>query len=1030
MLTCSDCGHENPDGAKFCMECATPLGVPGDRAQRKVVTALFCDLVGSTSLGEALDPEALQRVLGRYFAAMREAIELHGGTVEKFIGDAVVGIFGVPIAHEDDAVRAGRAALDMLGSLSPLNEGIADLGIVLRVRIGIESGEVVADASSPAGTIGGDAFNTAARLQADAPLDGVLIGDGAIRLLEGWAELEEISLLQVKGKASPVRAAVLRSIAGSRARRRRTAFVGRARQLRSLRQVFDDAAEDHACALVTVFGPPGIGKSRLADEFVKSLADDAFVLVAKTPAYGDGVTFAPLVELIRGASGVANGDDRDVIDGLSKRVKGRADGSAIVERLAAVLGVADASAVGDTSWALRRLIECLSVERPVAIVLEDVHWAAEAFLDVVDDVAGNIRGPVLLVCLARPELLEQRPTWGGGKTRAMSITLDPLFAEDAEMLAQDLLGAVESATVARVAAAAEGNPLYLEQIAASISESGDAPEDEIHAPPTIQALLASRLDRLSATESDVIAVAAVEGRRFRRGTIADVVAMPAADLEASLATLDRRGFVSAEDETGSTWRFTHSLVWEAAYRRIPKERRAGLHAAFASSMVDPRHAEPDEIVGLHLERAAGLRRELGLYGAETDRLARDAGGRFAAAGARAYAQLDLGSSAEFFGRAVDLLPDDDPTRLALLPDLAITLMETGKRDEARVLLATALRHADDEGSEVDKLRVRIQTLSLHVYDASTYPQVVRAADETRGIIERLETLGDGVGLAQAWVLVEYLAWVLGDMRGIEAASLRAFRYAEAAGRPREQIQAGGDVASYLAMGELDVREIEAFARPLVEDPDPILRMSAHAGMAVASALRGDMTTFRQHERERQAVADTRGLEYGWGAANLCVAEALMAIGDVAQAGVLLTSAVDVWTRLGDIWNISTTGWQRLAALQDTDEAEATLALADELATVPVLDRHARVWRSIALSKSASTRGRGADAERHARDAVAEVSPSGLLLTAALASERLGVLVAAGAGSDESEVHLLQARDLFDRKGCVAGVARVAALLGR
>ena len=1011
------------------MSCATPLAPAGDHAQRKVVTALFCDLVGSTALGEALDPEMLQRVLGRYYGAMREAIERHGGSVEKFIGDAVVGIFGVPIAHEDDAVRAGRAALDMVAALPPLNEGVADLAIALHIRIGIESGEVVADASSPAGTIAGDAFNTAARLQAEAPINGVLMGEGAVRLLEGWAELDDVPPLQVKGKASPVRAAVLRSIAVSRALGTGTVFVGRARQLRSLRRAFDDAAEDRACALVTVFGPPGIGKSRLVDEFVQTLSNDAQVLLAKTPAYGDGVTFAPLVELIRAASGAPSSEDGDVVAGLLERVQGRPDGQAIVERLSAVLGIADASAVGDTSWAVRRLIECLSLERPVAIVLEDVHWAADALLDVIDDIAGTARGSILLLCVARPELLEQRPTWGGGKSRAMSIMLAPLPNADAATLAQGLLGDARADTVARVAAAAEGNPLYLEQIAASISESGDVPDAEIHAPPTIQALLASRLDRLNAVESAVISVAAVEGRRFHLGTIASLGTTSTDSLEAALAILDRRGFVAPEDETGSGWRFTHPLVWEAAYRRIPKERRAELHASLASSMTDPEHVERDEIVGLHLERAAALRRELGLGGAETDRLARDAGARLAFAGARAYAQMDLGSSVELFGRAVDLLPGDDPARLSLLPDLAVTLMETGRRDEARELLATASRRADDAGSEVDRLRVRIQTLSLHVYDQSPYAEIELAQDEARLIIERLETLGDRVGLAQAWVLIEYLSWALGDMHDIEDASLRAFRYAEAAGRPREQIQAGGDVGTYLAIGELDVAEIEAFARPLVEDPDPILRVSGHAGMSIAAALRGEMNSLQQHEVERRSVADTRGLEYNLVATNLGVAEALMAIGDFVQAGILLTAGVDAAARLGDIWAQSTHAWQRLATVQDTDEAEVALTLADEIATVPAFDRHTRVWRSISLSKTTSARGRDAESVRHARDAVAEARGSGLWLTWALASERLGMLVGDDGQGEEAEGHLREAFNLFERKGCIAGVERIASILG-
>jgi class 3 adenylate cyclase len=522
VLTCFSCGHENPLEQKFCGECGARLVAPGE-IRRRLITALFCDLVGSTELGERLDAELLRKVLDRYFHAMRAAIQHHGGTVEKFIGDAVVGAFGVPEAHEDDALRAVRAALEMREAAAELDGEIDDPDIRILVRIAIDCGEAFADeAAATEGRIAADVFNTAARLEAAAEPGDVLVSAAAERMLRGRVDLARLGPIELKGKAEPVHAQRVLSVRPAPARVE-TPLVGRDRHLTVLRLALEDAIEDHACVLVTVLAPPGVGKSRLAAAFADAVRERATVLVGQTPSYGDGVTFAPLVEVLSQAAGQASGEAEGVSAALRERLAAQPDGPAVGDRLAQILGVGEALA-SDASWAVRRLLEVLASERPLVVVLEDVHWAETPMLDLADAVVERVHGPVLFLCLARPELLEQRPTWAAGKPRAITTTLPPLTPEDARLVAEHLLGPQAPILVVdRVCDTAEGNPLYLEQLSAMLADqgllangrwvgSGDA---DVEIPVTLQALLAARLDRLDPVPRLILERASVEGRRFR-----------------------------------------------------------------------------------------------------------------------------------------------------------------------------------------------------------------------------------------------------------------------------------------------------------------------------------------------------------------------------------------------------------------------------------------------------------------------------------------------------------------------------------
>jgi class 3 adenylate cyclase len=872
MRSCPNCGTANSETAKFCQECAEALSAPTE-ARRRLVTAVFCDLVGSTELAERLDAEVLRKLLDRYFDAMRAAIERHGGTVEKFIGDAVVGAFGVPTAHEDDALRAVRAALEMRDAAAELDAEIADPDVRIRVRIGIDSGEALADeASARHGRIAGDVFNTAARLQGAADPGSIIVSGTAETMLRGQVELEAIGALDLKGKGLPVHAFRVIELRGAPARTE-TPLVGRERALAGMHGALEDAVEADGCVLVTVLAPAGVGKSRLAEAFASSTRDRATILVGQTPSYGDGVTFAPLAELLAHAAGRPSGEAEEIAAALRQRLDGQPDATSVGDRLAQILGVGEALAA-DAAWAVRRLFEVLAAERPLVVVLEDVHWAEPPMLDLIDSVVERMHAPVLVICLARPELLEQRPAWGAGKSRSIVSTLPPLPPEDARRLAELLLGTgVPASVVDRVCEAAEGNPLYLEQLTAMLADQGlltdgrwmGSANAEVEIPATLHALLAARLDRLDPQTRVILERASIEGRRFRTAALQVLVSdVPSPDIEGAVASLDRRGLVQPEDEAGGRWRFSHSLVREAAYRGLAKELRADLHERLADWMLieDADDPDVDESVARHLERALHLREELGLRDERSAELAERAGERFANAGARAFAAVDLLTTRDLLGRAAVLLPASSARRLDILPNLGVALAETGRHAEADVLLTDALERARAMGSERDALRATIQLLSNRIFHSPTAPEIASAIEEARDAATVFESSGDDVGLAEAAITLEYLEFMRGSVAAQHEWSLLALRYALAAGSSREASQAAADLLWSATIGPLPFgRFAEVAEASLFPLDDPLSRSTGFAMMALGALGAGDEDGFREHERRRREVIDRNGLTW-------------------------------------------------------------------------------------------------------------------------------------------------------------------------
>ena len=507
---------------------------PTMRSGRRTVTVLFADVTGSTELGESLDPEALRDLMSTFFEEMRGAIVRHGGTVEKFAGDEVMAVFGVPVAHEDDALRAVRAVDEMLTAVQSLDEALErDRGVRFRLRIGINTGEAVSGEASAGGTfVTGSAVNVGKRLQELAEPGNAVLGEATMRLVRDAVEVEPLGSIVLRGRAEPLEAYRLVSVRADVpgvARAFDSPFVGRRDEIDALRIALDVAQTERRCRLVALVGNAGIGKTRIAREFVESL-EDARVLVGRCVPYGDGATYLPLVDALR-----------DVLPELEEVLD-----EDVMGRISALVGSGETPATaGDTAWAVRRSFETLARERPLVLVFDDVHWAEPTFLDLVEYLgAWTEDAPILLLALARPDLLEERPTWADPEGGVATLRLGPLDGDDTRTLVANLAGdSVDEDQRGRVVELAEGYPLFAEQLVAWIEESGE--DDDLAAvPATIEALLASRLDRLDADERAVLERAAVVGREFWRGAVAAL--SPQSELAAvsrHLMALVRKGLV-------------------------------------------------------------------------------------------------------------------------------------------------------------------------------------------------------------------------------------------------------------------------------------------------------------------------------------------------------------------------------------------------------------------------------------------------------------------------------------------------------
>jgi predicted ATPase/class 3 adenylate cyclase len=998
-------------------------------AARKIVTIVFSDVSGSTSLGERLDQEAVRRVMERYFAETRSVLEQYGGTVEKFIGDAVMAVFGIPQLHEDDALRAVRAAAEMRGRLADLNEELErDWGVQIAVRTGVNTGEVVAgDAAQGQSFATGDAINVAARLEQAASPGEILIGDATRRLLREAVRVEAVGPLALKGKAEAIDAWRLVEIlpdVPAFTHKLDAPFVGREREFAELEEAFERSAEKRVCRLVTVLGPPGIGKSRLGAELRAAVEEAATVLIGRCLPYGEGITFWPLAEIVGQLE-------------LGSVLRGEADVDAISLRIEAAVGLAESSGrIEETFWAVRRLFEALARERPLVLVFEDIHWAEPGFLDLIEYLAQWTHdAPVLLVCLARPELLEERPSWTATEPSSVVLMLEPLSEGASQVLVADLLAEAQLTERERdrIVEVAEGNPLFIEQMVAFAAEDGS----ELGVPPTIQALLAARLDHLPPEERTVIELAAVAGKVFQWSAIADLSPDHVRSHTGShLLALTRKGLIGPErsDFPGEdAFRFRHMLIREAAYEAIPKETRAKLHERFAGWLersAREQARESEEFTGYHLEQAYRCLSELGPLDERGRELARLAAERLATAAARASDRGDVVAAANLLGRAIALLPEAEPARVELQLLFALATGGTGKYTEAESLLTGVIAAAQPLGLRDVEWYARIERLSFQIEtDPHWEPESIREA--VGEAISLFAELGDDRGQARAWQLLSQMNQMLKQYAAAEKLIRRALEHARRAGDFSEETSSLLNLLNSIRYGPICVEEGNRRTTEILEQAEePWVEAYALRCLGSLYAMEGRFQEARRLIGKGLAIYEDLGLEIQMAhAAEQESAYVEMLADDAAAAERELKSAYEALDGAG-VKNsaASAAGYLGLAlCAQGRYEEAARFAEISEHGAVANDLNTQIVWRCVrarVLARQAafeSAESLGREAARLAEKTDALDDRGNTLMDLA---DVLGVV---GRG-DEAATTVAEALRLYDRKGNVVSAAKAAALL--
>jgi class 3 adenylate cyclase/tetratricopeptide (TPR) repeat protein len=655
---CPTCGSAVAEDQRFCATCGTALDetTVASGSERKLVTVLFADVTGSTQLGEQLDPEQLRAVMDAYFTAMRTEIEAEGGTVEKFIGDAVMAAFGVPLAHEDDPARALRAGLRMLARLPDVNRELErDHGVSLQIRIGVHAGEVLATVDPRPGEamVTGDPVNVAARLQTAAEPGELLASERTVAAARVFVA-EDRGSFELKGKSEGVRAFVVREESGAPARGLpgfHAPMVGRDSELDLLQSVYERAARERRPHLVTIYGEAGVGKSRLTREFLawsSSRDPEPTTLAGRCLPYGDGITYWPLAEILKTHASILDSDPTDLA--IEKvRKSGRdlftldlsPDPARATAALAYTIGLQDPDISfadldpkdvrAEVHAAWRSFFTALGERGPVIVVVEDIHWADAALLDLLEDLTDRVAGPVLFLCPSRPDLTATRPAWGGGRRNTSSVALDPLTPEESDELIRALLAVddLPPSVHDRILERAEGNPFFLEEIVRRLVDGGliehiddrwRATEgiEEVEIPDTVQGVLAARIDLLDATDKRIAQAAAVVGRVFWPGPVADLTGAEAGDLDVALRRLEDRELVLSRPGSSLAGQpeyiFKHVLTRDVAYESLPRKERPRAHAtvgAWLESTAGDRAVEFAEVLAYHYGTAAGLERDSG-----------------------------------------------------------------------------------------------------------------------------------------------------------------------------------------------------------------------------------------------------------------------------------------------------------------------------------------------------------------------------------------------------------------------------------
>jgi class 3 adenylate cyclase len=1069
VTVCPVCGEPNPVRASFCLNCGSQLPAAAGRPARKTVTVVFADLAGTALAAERLDPESLAVVMGRWFEQLRAILERHGGRVQKFVGDAVVAVFGIPVVNEDDALRAVRAAASLGGGLDALNAELErDWGVRIGpLRTGVNTGEVVTgDPAIGDALVLGDAVNVAARLEQVADPGQVLLGQSTFRLVRDAVQAERVSPLHLKGKGAPVAAYRLVQVdpgAPGHTRRQDAPIVGREPELRLFAWVYERVVSTASSHLLTILGQAGAGKTRLVAEAVAGLPG-ATVLRGRCLSYGEGITYWPVAEVVRQAAGIADTDPpagavaklRRLLDddpaGPDARPPdpsaGR-DRAQVAARVAQLVGLEAAPAPAEeAAWAFRRLLELLAARNPLVVVLDDLHWAEPGLLDLVEHVADYGRGaPILLVAMARPEFLEQRPGWAGGKLNATTLLLEPLGdAESAQLLAA-LAGPVAlPETAARpITRAAQGNPLFLEELLAALVEEGRLRRqdgtwvagdlEDLRIPPSIQALLTARLDRLEDAERAVLERAAVAGQVFEQSAVVEL-SPPSqrAQVPARLAALVRRELLRPAPSRlagDQGFQFRHLLLRDATYDSIPKQARAELHELFAvwvERTAGPRLREIEEIVGYHLEQAWRYRVELGIVDQRNQRLATAAAGRLGGAGRRALGRGDLPAASKLLERAVGLLPADDPGGLELLVELADVLVSTGDFARAEAILAQVAAAAAGLGDDRLAAHARVGRLRMEVGVASDL-DTAALQGTTRRAIATFAEFEDQRGLAKAWGLLAALGFLRCRIAEAEAAAGQAMSHARLARDDPAESWARGLLAQSAYWGPVPAGEGIRRCQELLAQADGNRRseLTALQAMAGLQAMADQREAALATAARTLALAGDLGENRVAALAREFAAAAFALAGEPAAAEQQLRLGIRVLERQGESGmrsNLTADLAHVLHQLGRPDEALQAALASRAIAAHDDLFAQVR-WRG-AAARSLAGQGRLTEAGRLAAEAVEIATPTDMLSMRGDALLDQAAVAAAAARPGDARRAAEAALALYQAKGNRPGAARAQA----
>jgi len=1059
MINCPKCNEENPPKFRLCGYCGAPLVAAPPalpvREVRRTVTLIFCDLKGSTALTERLDPEAMHEVKERYFTTMAAEITKHGGKIEKYIGDAIMAVFGLPLPHEDDALRAVRAAAGMQAALRGVNEDLSErYGVVLANRTGVNTGEVVAndDPTADQKLATGDAVNVTARLEQAAPENEIYLGETTYRLVRDAVKVESVEPLELKGKSERVAAFRLVSAIGldGYVRRHDSTIVGRDEELAAIDQALREVTETRGVRMITIVGDAGIGKSRLAQEVIARAGAKAEVVRGRCLAYGDGITFWPLREMCGEAAEIRFDDKPEEGHAKLATLVGDQD---VADRLAAAIGLSHAAfPLHEIYWAARKFFESRTADGPLIALVDDIHWAESAFLDLLVNVLDTSEGaPVLLLCTSRHDLLEKRPEWGE-RASAIRLVLRPLTDEAAAKVALNLLGAtgLPADVVARIVEAAEGNPLYVEQMLSMLVDSGALRQEdgrwiraesygEIEIPPTIKALIEGRLGQLRREERAAIEPASVIGLQFAAPAVASLAPENfRSAIEGHLLALTTKQLVHsvASMDSDSLYRFHHHLVRDTVYGGLLKRSRATLHVDFVrwADKVNAergRALEFEAILGYHLEQAHNYLAELGPLDQKGREIGADAARRLASAGRRAFAHGDVHAAGNLLRRAVALLPKDANQRLALLPELGEVLLELGQFAESRTTVEEALegaRVADNRKVEASARLARL-LVRLHSGEAGSWSD--GALEVTTTVIPLLEQQDAHAELAKAWRLVAMVQQIAGQLGKAGETIAKVVDHARRAGDERLIARSALGMTINAVYGPMPVAQAIAQTEALIasELADRQVQNLIICKISQLHAMNRDYETARTNARAARSVLRDLGQGVRAAQSSLDLAVVELLAGDPAAAERELRPECEMLEGIGETFFLATMAAMLARAVLEQGRDEEALVLtetAERSAADDDIDAqiHWRCVRALILAR----RGAFDEAEALVRKALdLAVETEAPALRASTLADLATVLVHAQR-PDEARHALVDAIAVYSAKGDLASLDRAERLL--